>query len=108
LVKIYTRTVKKRYLNQKRVYTHKYVAIPIPSRLHELLQPFFGKDLSINIDARPDTLTIILTSKREPSKTFLRDENHTTKTQEKPAESQEYDGEIEDLLKYPPEETFSD
>jgi len=45
MVKIYTCTVKKRYLNQKRIYTHRYVAIPIPSKFHHTLQPFIDKKL---------------------------------------------------------------
>ena len=108
MVKIYTCTVKKSYLNQKRVYTHRYVAIPIPSKLHELLQPFFGKDLQISIDAHTNSLTITLTPKQESAKTFLHDENTPAKTQEKQAENHAGNVEAQNLLKYPPEETLTD
>jgi integrase len=67
--------VKKRYLNQKRVYTHRYVAISIPSKLHGLLQPFFGKDLQITEDAHANSLTVTLTPKQQPAKAFLHVEN---------------------------------
>jgi hypothetical protein len=100
--------VKKSYLNRKRVYTHRYVAIPIPSKLHGLLQPFFGKDLQITIDAHANSLTITLTPKQEPAKPFLHDENTPAKTYENQAENHAGDDETENLLKYPPEETLTD
>ena len=68
MVKIYTRIIKKRYLNEKRIYKHKYVAIPIPSKFHELLQPFLSKNLKITVDAHPNRLTVTLTPKKTPSK----------------------------------------
>ena len=83
MVKIYTRTVKKSYLNQKRAYTHRYVAIPIPAKLHELLQPFFGKGLQFTIHAHTNGLTHTLTPKQEQAKTFLHDENTLEETHEK-------------------------
>ena len=83
LVRIYTRIIKKRYLNEKRVYKHKYVAVPIPSKFHELLQPFLRKNLEITVDTRPNRLTITLTPKKTPEKMLLRDENTLAKTQQK-------------------------
>ena len=68
MVKIYTRIIKKRYLNEKRIYKHKYVAIPIPSKFHELLQPFLSKNLEITVDAHPNRLTVTLTPKKTPAK----------------------------------------
>jgi hypothetical protein len=83
LVRIYTRIIKKRYLNEKRVYKHKYVAVPIPSRFHELLQPFLRTNLEITVNASPNELTIILTPKKIPEKKLLRDENTPIKTRKK-------------------------
>ena len=108
MVKIYTRTVKKRYLNQKRVYTHRYVAIPIPSRFHPILEPFIDKKLEIALNAHADKLIITLTLNPDPAKKVLHDENTTAKTPEKQAKNHADNDETENLLKYQPEETSAD
>jgi hypothetical protein len=75
--------INKRYLNRKGLYPYHYVALPIPRRLQELLKPFFGRDLEITIDARPEKVTIVLTPKPDKSqKQFLARETSPIKQEE--------------------------
>jgi hypothetical protein len=74
MVRLYTRMVKKRYLNQKRVYQYRYIAVPVPKKFHDVVQPFVGEDLAIAVAARPHQLTITLIPRNPVAKTLLHDE----------------------------------
>lgn len=78
-VKIYRRIAKKRYLDGKYLYAHERICLPIPSRLHEIVEPFMGQRLKIEITAKNGSLTITL----HPAKTFRHAEHTTEKTETK-------------------------
>jgi hypothetical protein len=74
-VKIYRRIAKKRYLDGKYLYAHERICLPIPSRLHKIVEPFVGQRLKIEITAKNGSLTITL----HPAKTFRHAEQDTGK-----------------------------
>jgi hypothetical protein len=76
-VKIYRRLAKKRYLDGKYLYAHERIYLPIPSRLHKMVEPFMGQRLKIEITAKNGSLTIALS----PAKTFRHAEQDTGKTE---------------------------
>jgi len=65
-VKIYRRLAKKRYLDGKYLYAHERIYLPIPSRLHKIVEPFMGQRLKMEITAKNSGLIILL----HPAKTF--------------------------------------
>jgi hypothetical protein len=76
-VKIYRRIAKKRYLDGKYLYAHERICLPIPSRLHKMVEPFMGQRLKIEITAKNGSLAITL----HPAKTFRHAEQDTGKTE---------------------------
>ena len=78
-VKIYRRLAKKRYLDGKYLYAHERLYLPIPSRLHKMVEPFMGQRLKMEIAAKNGSLTIILS----PAKMFRHAERDTGKTEAK-------------------------
>ena len=76
-VKIYRRLAKKRYLNGKYLYAHERIYLPIPSKLHKIVEPFMGQRLKMELAAKNGSLTITL----RPAKTFRHAEHNTGKTE---------------------------
>jgi len=54
--------VKKRYYG-KAVYQYPVYSFNIPKRFHELLPPFEGEELQVDIERRSNTLLIMLAPK---------------------------------------------
>jgi hypothetical protein len=70
MARIQRRLVKKRYYG-KALYQYPVYSFNIPKRFHELLEPFFGKDLQVDVEQKSGTLIIMLTLKLEKlGKTF--------------------------------------
>jgi hypothetical protein len=76
-VKIYRRLAKKRYLDGKYLYAHERLYLPIPSRLHKIVEPFMGQRLKMQITAKNSSLTITL----YPAKMFRHAEQTLGKTE---------------------------
>jgi len=76
-VKIYRRLAKKRYLDGKYLYAHERIYLPIPSKLHKMVEPFMGQRLKMEITAKNGSLAITLS----PAKTFRHAEHTTEKTE---------------------------
>jgi len=70
MARIQGRLVKKRYYG-KAVYQYPVYSFNIPKRFHELLEPFLGEDLQVDVEHKSGMLIIMLTLKPEkPVKTF--------------------------------------
>lgn len=71
MVRIQKRLVKKRYYG-KAVYQYPVYSFNIPKKFHELLEPFLGEDLQVDVERGSGTLIITLTLKPEKrmEKTF--------------------------------------
>lgn len=53
-------TVRKRYMNKKRLYEYKRISLNLPRKFHELLEPFLNQDFQIRVTAEKNTITIAL------------------------------------------------
>jgi len=62
MTRIQKRLVKKRYYG-KAVYQYPVYSLNIPRKFHELLPPFEGEDLQVDIERRSNTLIIMLAPK---------------------------------------------
>jgi hypothetical protein len=60
--RIQKRLVKKKYYG-KAVYEYPVYSFNIPKKFHELLQPFLGKDLLVDVELMSGKLIITLTLK---------------------------------------------
>jgi hypothetical protein len=60
MVKIQVGTVRKRYLNNKRLYEYKRVSLNVPRRFHNVVEPFLGKQLQMKVNAKEGVITITL------------------------------------------------
>jgi hypothetical protein len=60
MVKFQVGTVRKRYLNNKRLYEYKRISLNIPRKFHTLVNPFLGKQLNMEVCAKENALTITL------------------------------------------------
>jgi len=70
MTRIQRRLVKKRYYG-KAMYQYPVYSFNIPKEFHELLEPFLGKDLQVDVERGSGTLIITLTLKpAEYGKTF--------------------------------------
>jgi hypothetical protein len=70
MARIQRRLVKKKYYG-KAVYQYPVYSFNIPKKLHELLEPFLGKDLQVDAEHKSGTLIFMLNLKPEKhGKTF--------------------------------------
>jgi len=70
MVRIQRRLVKKKYYG-KAIYQYPVYSFNIPKEFHELIEPFLGEDLQVNVEHKSGTLIITLTLKHEKhGKTF--------------------------------------
>lgn len=53
-------TVRKRYMNKKRIYEYKRVSLNIPTRFHKTVEPFLDKQLQMKMIAKDNAITITL------------------------------------------------
>ena len=60
MVKFQVGTVRKRYMNKKRLYEYKRISLNLPRKFHELLEPFLNQDFQIRVTAEKNTITIAL------------------------------------------------
>ena len=66
-VRLYCRMAKISYRHGKRVYTHRRMSVPIPSRLQAAVEALLNKPLKIKIISKEDEVVIVL----HPVKSFL-------------------------------------
>ena len=64
MARIQKRLVKKRYYG-KAVYQYPVYSFNIPKKFHELLEPFMGENLKVDVERKSGTLIITLTLKPE-------------------------------------------
>ncbi len=69
MVKFQVGTVRKRYLNKKRLYEYRRISLNVPHRFHELVEPFLDKEFQMNVTADKNAVTITLTMVSEVSRT---------------------------------------
>jgi len=71
MTRIQRRLVKKRYYG-KAMYQYPVYSFNIPKKFHELLEPFLGEDLQVDVERKSGTLIITLISRHEKlmEKTF--------------------------------------
>ena len=67
MVKLQVGTVRKRYLNKKRLYEYKRVSLNVPRRFHSVFEPFLGKQLQMRVSAKEGVITITLNVDNEVS-----------------------------------------
>jgi len=60
VVKLQVGTVRKRYLNKKRLYEYKRVSLNVPRRFHKIVEPLLGKQLQMRVSAKEGVITITL------------------------------------------------
>jgi hypothetical protein len=53
-------TVKKRYLNNKRIYEYKRISLNVARKFHKLVEPLLDRDFQVRVTAEKDTVTITL------------------------------------------------
>jgi len=65
IMKIRRRKSKKRYLGDKNVYSYEQFSIGIPSKFHEVVDHFVGKDLDMNLKTEGKSQVVIVLKPRE-------------------------------------------
>jgi len=65
VVKLQVGTVRKRYLNNKRLYEYRRVSLNVPRRFHSIVEPFLGKQLQMRVNSKEGVITITLTACNE-------------------------------------------
>ncbi len=60
VVKFQVGTVRKRYLNGKRIYEYKRISLNVPRKFHKAVEPFLGKQLKMNVSTKEGAITITL------------------------------------------------
>jgi len=65
LVKFQVGTVRKRYLNNKRLYEYRRVSLNVPRKFHKVVEPFLGKQLKMEISAKENVIIITLNVGRD-------------------------------------------
>ena len=60
MAKFQVGTVKKRYLNNKRIYEYKRISLNVPRKFHKLVEPLLDRDFQVRVTAEKDTVTITL------------------------------------------------
>ena len=60
MVKLQVGTVRKRYLNNKRLYEYRRVSLNVPRRFHNVVEPFLGKQLQMKVSSKEGVITITL------------------------------------------------
>jgi len=60
VVKLQVGTVRKRYLNNKRLYEYRRVSLNVPRRFHNVVEPFLGKQLQMKVSSKEGVITITL------------------------------------------------
>ena len=58
VVRIYRRMCRKRYLGSKRVYRYERLYVPVPARFHEVVRPFLGRDLRVEVKSEGGLLLV--------------------------------------------------
>ena len=53
-------TVRKSYMNKKRVYEYKCISLNVPRRFHKLVEPFLKEELQMTMTAEKGVITITL------------------------------------------------
>jgi hypothetical protein len=53
-------TVRKSYMNKKRVYEYKRISLNVPRRFHKLVEPFLKEELQMTMTAEKGVITITL------------------------------------------------
>ncbi|HDQ05293.1 MAG TPA: hypothetical protein ENN36_01045 [Candidatus Bathyarchaeota archaeon] len=64
-MKICRRKSKKRYLGEKNVYAYEQLSVNIPAKFHEVVEPFLGKDLDMNVKAEGKSKLVIVLEPQE-------------------------------------------
>ena len=67
MVKLQVGTVRKRYLNDKRVYEYRRVSLNVPRKFHKLVEPFLGKQLKMGVSAKEGVIVITLNVDKDAS-----------------------------------------
>ena len=65
LMKIRRRRSKKRYLGKKRVYEYERFSVDLPAKFGDVVEPFLGQDLKLNVKREGDDTLVIIASPRE-------------------------------------------
>jgi len=65
LMKIRRRRSRKRYFGEKRVYQYERLAVDIPAKFGNIVEPFLNKDLDITVKKKDDNTIIIFLTPRE-------------------------------------------
>ena len=60
MVKLQTKTIKKRYGRNKSEYSYKKHMLPFPIKENEALEPFLKKELDFKMNIKDDTIQIML------------------------------------------------
>ena len=50
-------TVKKLYLNKKRLYEYRRISLNVPRRFHRLVEPFLDKEFQMNVTTDKNAVT---------------------------------------------------
>ena len=64
LMRIHRVKSRKRCLGGKKVYECECLRVEIPSRFKEVVEPFLGQDLKMDVESREDR--VIITLRRKP------------------------------------------
>ena len=64
-MRIRRRKSKKRYLGEKNVYAYEQLSVGIPAKFHEVVEPFVGKDLDMNVKTEGNSKVVIVLKPRE-------------------------------------------
>jgi hypothetical protein len=65
LVKIQTKTIRKRYGRSKSEYHYKQHLLPFPIKQNEALEPFLKKELQFKMNVEDDTLHVTLKKQKD-------------------------------------------
>lgn len=60
MAKFQVGTVKKRYLNNKRIYEYKRISLNVPRKFHKLVEPFLDREFQVRVTAEKNAITITL------------------------------------------------
>jgi hypothetical protein len=65
MVKLRFDKSKKRYKTKRRIYEYDRITLVFPRKYHSLLKPFQGKQLSIQVTGKDQSLNILLSEDKQ-------------------------------------------
>ncbi len=65
MVRFQVGTVRKNYMNKKRLYAYKRISLNVPRKFHNLVEPFLDKDFEMEVTANEGTIIITLGAGKE-------------------------------------------